>query len=433
MRLCRLATTAAIVVLCFAVFAKAQNGNVPDWIQREMFLRACENAAIGKVKAYLASGISPNSRDIFGQPAIIRAALGFNVFRNTPEVIRLLLQAGADVNATNEFGSTALFITVHDPETEMNPQTLLLSSGADPKKKDRYGVTFSERKFEDERIDQTHEFFWRLLMEDRVSWSADIKNVRKMPRHSTSATSMMAASYYGIQFGTLPERGGAEWQREVDKNGENYLFYMASRTTIYSSDLLSIDRVAANTANNAEETPLMRAARFDNDWLVRKILLAGAMAEKRDNTGRTALDYSAEYGYFGSTFILLARSDANLRNSAGRTPLMTAAERGNIDAVRAYENAKTFAAGIAAKAPRLSKEDAKDALATARVFRRIDIDLRDTKGMTALMLAAAAGHRNVVEALMRLKAKTQVRDLKGRTAADLATLNGHTEISKLLK
>ncbi|MBK8304417.1 MAG: ankyrin repeat domain-containing protein [Chloracidobacterium sp.] len=115
MRLCRLAATAAIVVLCFAAFAKAQNGNVPDWIQREMFLRACENADIGKVKAYLAAGISPNSRDIFGQPAIIRAALGFNVFRNTPEVIRLLLQAGADVNATNEFGSTALFITVHDP------------------------------------------------------------------------------------------------------------------------------------------------------------------------------------------------------------------------------------------------------------------------------------------------------------------------------
>ncbi|MEQ1922518.1 MAG: ankyrin repeat domain-containing protein [Pyrinomonadaceae bacterium] len=433
MRLCRIAVTALIVVLCFAASMQAQNANVPDWIQREKFLRACEDADITKVKAHLAAGISPNSRDIFGQPAIIRAALGFDVFRNTPEVIRLLLQAGADVNATNEFGSTALFITVHDPETEMNPQTLLLSSGADPKRRDKYGVTFSERKFEDERIDQTDEFFWRLLMEDRVSWSADIKNVRKMPRHSTSATSMMAASYYGIQFGTLPERGGAEWQREVDKNGENYLFYMASRTKIYASDLLSIDRVAANAANNDGETALMRAARFDNDWLVKQILLAGAAIDKRDKSGRTALEYAAEYGYFGSTFILLARSDANLRNSAGRTPLMIAAERGNIDSVRAYENAKAFAASVAAKAPRLSKEDAKDALATARVFRRIDVDLRDTKGMTALTLAAASGHRNVVEALLRLKAKTKLRDLKGRTAAELAALNGHTEIATLLK
>ncbi|MBK7394141.1 MAG: ankyrin repeat domain-containing protein [Chloracidobacterium sp.] len=433
MRLCRLATTAAIVVLCFAVFAKAQNGNVPDWIQREMFLRACENADIGKVKAYLAAGISPNSRDIFGQPAIIRAALGFDVFRNTPEVIRLLLKAGADVNATNEFGSTALFITVHDPESEMNPQALLLSSGADPKKKDKYGVTFSERKFEDDRLDESAEFAWRLLLEGRISWNAAWKSVRAMPRHSTSATSMMAASYYGIQFGRWSERGEAEWQREVDNNGENYLFYMASRTEIYVTDLLSIDRVAANTANNAGETALMRAARFDNDWLVKQILLAGAASDTRDKTGRTALEYAAEYGYFGSTFMLLARSDANLLNSAGRTPLMTAAEKGNNHAVRAYENAKAFAAGVAAKAPRLSKEDAKDALATARVFRRINVDLRDTKGMTALMLAAAAGHRNVVEALIRLKAKTRLRNFKGQTAADLATLNGHPEISKILK
>ncbi len=433
MRLSRLAATAVVIVLCFAASAKAQNANVPDWIQREMFLRACENADIVKVKAYLASGISPNSRDIFGQPAIIRAALGFDVFRNTPEVIRLLLKAGADVNATNEFGSTALFITVHDPETEMNPQALLLSSGADPKRRDKYGVTFSERKFEDERIEQTDEFFWRLLMEDRISWSADIKNVRKMPRHSTSATSMMAAAYYGIQFGTLPERGGAEWQREVDKNGENYLFYMASRTKIYATDLLSIDRVAANSANNDGETALMRAARFDNDWLVKQILLAGAATDKRDKSGRTALEYSAEYGYFGSTFMLLARSDANLPNSAGRTPLMIAAEKGNFDAVRAYENAKAFAAGVAAKSPRLSKEDAKDALATARVFKRIDVDLRDRKGMTALMLAAAAGHRDVVQSLLRLKAKTKLRDLKGQTAAELAALNGHKDISKLFK
>lgn len=433
MKLCRIATTALIVVLCFAAFMQAQNANVPDWIQREKFLRACEDADIDKVKAYLAAGVSPNSRDIFGQPAIIRAALGFDVFRNTPEVIRLLLKAGADVNATNEFGSTALFITVHDPETEMNPQALLLSSGADPKRRDKYGVTFSERKFEDERIEQTDEFFWRLLMEDRISWSADIKNVRKMPRHSTSATSMMAASYYGIQFGTLPERGGTEWQREVDKNGENYLFYMGSRTKIYSSDLLSIDGVAVNAANNAGETALMRAARFDNGWLVKRILTSGAAADKRDNTGRTALEYAAEYGYFDSTFLLLARSNANLRNAAGRTPLMTAAERGNVDAVRAYENAKAFAANVEVEAPKLPKDEAKDAMATAKVFRNIDIDLRDTKGMTALMLAASAGNRNVVEALIRLKAKTNIRDVKGQTAADLAARNGHKDIAKLLK
>lgn len=432
MKISGITFSVVVLMLCFAA-AKAQTANIPDWIQREKFLRACEDADIEKVKAYLAAGVSPNSRDIFGQPAIIRAAIGFDVFRNTPEVIRLLLQAGADVNATNEFGSTALFITVHNPETEMNPQKLLLSSGADPKKKDKYGITFTERKFEDDRIEQTAEFIWRMLIEDRISWTVAWNTVRAMPRHSTSSTSMMAAAYYGIQFGTLPERGGPEWQREVDKNGENYLFYMASRTKIYSSDLVSIDQVAANAASNNGETPLMRAARFDNGWLVKRILTSGAAADKRDNTGRTALEYSAEYGYFDSTFLLLARSNANLRNAAGRTPLMTAAERGNVDAVRAYESAKAFAASVAVEAPKLSKSEAKDAMATAKVFRNIDIDLRDPKGMTALMIAAEAGHKNVVEALIRLKAKKNFRDLKGKTAADLAAQNGHKDIAKLLK
>ena len=142
MNSCRVSLLLLTAIIIFAGTAFSQNATIPEWIQKEKFLRACETAEIEAVKMYLKQGISPDTRDLFGQPAILRAVRGFDVFRNTPEVIRLLLAAGADINATNEFGSTALFGTIRMPETEMNPQALLLKSGADVNKKDKYGNTY---------------------------------------------------------------------------------------------------------------------------------------------------------------------------------------------------------------------------------------------------------------------------------------------------
>ncbi|KAK7080059.1 hypothetical protein SK128_000728 [Halocaridina rubra] len=56
------------------------------------------------------------------------------------------------------------------------------------------------------------------------------------------------------------------------------------------------------------------------------------------------------------------------------------------------------------------------------------VNAKDEHGWSLLMVAACAGSVDVVNLLLRNKAKTGIRDAKGNTAIYLATLKGHTNI-----
>jgi hypothetical protein len=61
-----------------------------------------------------------------------------------------------------------------------------------------------------------------------------------------------------------------------------------------------------------------------------------------------------------------------------------------------------------------------------------DVDSRDRYGQTALMLAAHAGQREIVELLIAHRANLNVTAKFGLSALMLAILAGHTEIAILL-
>ena len=67
--------------------------------------------------------------------------LGVAAWNNTPEVVSVLLKAGARVNATNQFGSTPLMVAAgHNPKAR-EVIALLLDAGADVNAKDLSGRT----------------------------------------------------------------------------------------------------------------------------------------------------------------------------------------------------------------------------------------------------------------------------------------------------
>ena len=61
-----------------------------------------------------------------------------------------------------------------------------------------------------------------------------------------------------------------------------------------------------------------------------------------------------------------------------------------------------------------------------------DVDARDRYGNTALMLAAHAGHREVVETLIAHRANLNITAKFGLSALMLALVAGHGEIAHLL-
>ena len=242
----------------------------------------------------------------------------------------------------------------------------------------------------------------------------------------------MAASYYGIVFGRIPDRYKTDWQLEVDKNGETYLFYFPSRPELYTDELISLDQRVANRVSKRGDTALMRAVRFDNGWLVKKLMAAGAEVDRRDLDTMHALEYAAEYDYFDSTLLLLGRAFPNLINKQGRTALMVAAANGNTNTMRAYSFALQFAARAPAEAAKLRGAERREMLEIAAQFGRIDLNVKDQNGMTALMLAAEKGHTEIVKTFIMLKANTKLTNKTGETALDIAKANGHTEMVKLL-
>jgi uncharacterized protein len=64
--------------------------------------------------------------------------------------------------------------------------------------------------------------------------------------------------------------------------------------------------------------------------------------------------------------------------------------------------------------------------------RGTDVDARDRHGQTALMLAAHAGHREVVETLIAHRADLNTTAKYGLNALMLAIIAGHAEVARIL-
>jgi ankyrin repeat protein len=78
-----------------------------------------------------------------------------------------------------------------------------------------------------------------------------------------------------------------------------------------------------------------------------------------------------------------------------------------------------WAAGYAEGAGALDAE----AVVKLVLDRGADIDARDNRGRTSLMMAADAGHAGMIDVLLARGAARDLKDKDGRTALDLAADN----------
>ena len=98
-------------------------------------IRAVRRGDIVRVRELLDSGEDPNTREYYTNlPALIRAS----EYGHT-EIVRLLLDRGADINSQNDSGDTALIIKSKHGKVDM--AEFLLDCGADPNIKNIKGDT----------------------------------------------------------------------------------------------------------------------------------------------------------------------------------------------------------------------------------------------------------------------------------------------------
>jgi ankyrin repeat protein len=217
-------------------------------------------------------------------------------------------------------------------------------------------------------------------------------------RNRRGATALSIAAGSGArEIATLLLDAGADLQHR-DLNRATPLLIAAREGRRRMAGLLLEAGADVNAADRQGVTPLMAAA-FDGDArLLRLLLDAGARVDARDTQGKGAIVYAAGRAYPQIVSALLdAGADADGAWGHELTPLM-------------------WAAGHANDAP------AADGVAVAGILLDAGAELqrRDDRGRTALMIAAQRGHREMVTFLLGRGADPTLRDKAGLSAADLA-------------
>jgi ankyrin repeat protein/CHAT domain-containing protein len=288
------------------------------------------------------------------------------------ETIKFLIDNGADVNAKDKNGYTALMVAVKHDHIEL--VKLLIDKGVDV-------------------------------------------NVK----HKGNKTALMSAA----------KRGNTETVKLLidkdadvnakDKKGKTALM-IAARLGNTKTVKLLIDKGAdVNAKDSSDYTTLMRAVRLGNTEIVKLLIENGADVNAKNKADRTALMSSVVFKKAETTALLLEYgADINDMDKFGFTTLMKAVLSGNTETVKQLiENG----ADVNAK-----DKNGKTALMIAVIFWRAnittnivqlllrngaDVNAKDKNGVTALMFAAEQGFFMTARLLIENGADINAKDKNG--------------------
>ncbi|XP_018612889.2 ankyrin repeat domain-containing protein 50 [Scleropages formosus] len=369
-----------------------------------------------------------NHADNEGWTALRSAAWAGHV-----EMVRMLLDAGAEVDGSDSEGRTALRAAAWAGHEDV--LLTLLNKGAQVDQPDREGRT---------PLVAAAYMGHRDAVEILLDAGAEVDRPDGDGRTALSVAAMCVPSAAGGNRGDvvslLLERGADPGHR--DRDNMTPLLLAAYEGHVEVVELLleagaDVDESTAAHASGAI-TPLLAAASMGHMAAVSAVLFWGAAVDAIDSEGRTALSLAATRGSTDVVRALLDRGlDENHKDHLGWTPLHAAACGGHKAVCAALTDS-----GSVARVGELDNEGHTPLILAAQeghcnavrmlLDRRSPIDHRGYDGHSALSAAALEGHTEVVELLMRRGADTDVRDAEGRPLLYLLVLEGRLDIAALL-
>lgn len=391
------------------------------------------------VRTLLDLGVDPDAREAFFRKTALMLAAG----KGRPEITRILLNAGAKVNAEDWQGETAIQKSANFGHVEL--VEILRTAGAKAGDIDARLLHSAARAG---RLDLV-----KSLLESGVEPDS---------RGGNAWTPLMAAAGWG-HTAVVREllRVGADVNWSIP-NGYTALIFAVRSGHVEVADLL-LEAGADITARTESESVLTLAAedglayivnryleereRSDLDRrelteallaacnngqaeIARTLIAAGGNAKYRDRrSGWSILMYAARSGSVETVRALIeAGADLNKKDKTiGKTPAGHAADAGDAEVFRLLEEA----GAKVTKADRLELfigAAASGRLATVRSLLDggRDVNSRNWIGLTAVMAAAREGHADVVEFLIAAGADVN-EDINGTTALEYALARGHEE------
>ena len=328
-----------VLLFCFWVFT-AGTGNAQTTTTGQFF-SAIRNNDLTQVRTLSKSRQNLEAQDARGTTPLIYAAAFGSV-----ESLRILLEAGADVNAQNAQDVTALIWGAWDPARVK----LLLAKGANPNATSKQGRT---PLIAAAAVDGNEEAVELLLAKGADARAKDGMGVTALALSSRQS---------GVRMLRMLFAAGAE-VNEADRARFTPIMSAVSTENLEAVHLLLSKGANVNVANtfggkvkhgNIELTgltPLLMAAPQGSPEIVKTLLAAGADVNARDGRGMTPLMMavaSEKQDVRVARLLLEKGADVNASSKLGETVLDWARKFGNPAMLSLLQNAGAKGSAAAA-------------------------------------------------------------------------------------
>ncbi len=345
------------------------------------------------------------------------------------ETCKALLAHGAEIDARNENGKTALWVAAANGRSDFC--SLLLERGANIDVLDTNGYTPLMGACHNSERDQSNTV--ALLLEK----GADVETAGK----DGWRTLMLAAQHGHVETGKILLEHGAEIDARKE-NGGTALWVAAANGRSDFCSLLLESGASINVLDTNGYSPLMRAchnSERDQSDTVALLLERGAAVEVAEKDGWRPLMLAAQHGHVETGKVLLEHgAEIDARNEDGGTALWVAAYNGSADYCRLMleHGANINVLNTDGYTPLMqacnnSRHDHSDTV-TLLIENGAAVETAGNNGFRPLMLAAVHGHIETGKVLLTHGAEIDARKEGGGTALWVAAANGCTDYCRLM-
>jgi ankyrin repeat protein len=402
-----------------------------------------KDGTVDEVKEFINDGIDINQKNEDGMTPLMYAAKN----NHRVEVIKVLLNNRANINIEG-LSQTPLALYAAENEN-LDIIKTLVDAGMKTSVSDYHGNTalmvaaennnnheivkyFIERGSSLEAVDK-----WGGNVFERAAYNKNIEVIRTLINYSDNLSADVKKPFLESAYQTALEYNGnfsiinlIKDEKDNILNHNNIIYAINDGNLELVQELLKQD-INVNVENDIGRTPLMLTIINDyNIDIISKIIKKGANVNARDEDGISAIVFAA-VNYSNPKIIdLLSQNNANLRtrDKFGNNSLIVSGINSNeniFSKLLSYEGLEVDQTNSGGWNVLFFAAKFNDNLKVIKTIANsnININAKDKKEKTALMLAAENNKPEVVNYLLDQGADGSLKDSNGKTAFDYAENN----------